>query len=151
MTTPLQSWLNPPEKGGLLKTNSNPAASPWKEETTTYWLLICLGRGLVWRTCFWGKPAWLVRRMAQADIVALLVVFLLGALVKGLDIILTFIYYSSMFIVHLCKWIISSDQATSNATTAEWRTCVNFLTTWAPRIISIVQSLAWSLMGESFK
>ena len=35
--------------------------------------------------------------MAQADIVALLVVSLLGALVKGLDIILTFIYYSSLF------------------------------------------------------
>ena len=54
-----------------------------------------------------------MRRMAQADIVALLVVSLLGALVKGLDIILTFIYYSSMFVS------IKMDQATSNATTAE--------------------------------
>ena len=73
-----------------MKTNSNPAASPWKEETTPYWLLICLGLCL---------ENLLVRRMAQADIVALLVVSLLGALVKGLDIILTSIFdvHCSMF------------------------------------------------------
>ena len=40
-------------------------------------------------------------------------------------------------------------QATSSATTAGWRTCVSFPTTWAPPTTSTARNLAWSLMGEA--